>query len=353
MPYTPPRLDDLDARLAADIEARLPGTSPLVRHTFMGAIARSMSGAHHELYGYIEWLSRQIIPDTAESAELDRWGAIWAVTRLPAARAQGTITVTGIADIVVPAGTLWRRGDGVEYSTDAEATLTGGSATVAVTASEAGVEGNAAAAVKLTLISPVLGVISSVPVATEIADGTDLESDDALRARLLARLQSPPRGGTASDYELWAKSASSAVTRAWAKGNVPALGQVTVYLMTDGATPNGIPAAAVVSTVREYIDERRPVTAGLVVSAPTPVALDFTFSAVSPSTAAVRAAIEAELEDLILRESEPGGKILISHIREAISTAAGEEDHNLTSPSADVTHTSAQIAVMGTVTWPA
>ena len=70
-----------------------------------------------------------------------------------------------------------------------------------------------------------------------------------------------------------------------------------------------------------------------------------------PSTQAVMDAIEAELADLIRRESEPGGTLLVSHIREAISTSQGETDHELTSPVADVTVNATQITTLGNVTF--
>ena len=47
----------------------------------------------------------------------------------------------------------------------------------------------------------------------------------------------------------------------------------------------------------------------------------------------------------------PGGTLLISHIREAISIAAGEVDHTLLTPDADQTVTAAQINTLGTLTW--
>ena len=53
-------------------------------------------------------------------------------------------------------------------------------------------------------------------------------------------------------------------------------------------------------------------------------------------TSAVQDAVRAELEDLINREAEPEKALVRSHIREAISVAAGEEDHELVSPSGDV-----------------
>jgi uncharacterized phage protein gp47/JayE len=65
----------------------------------------------------------------------------------------------------------------------------------------------------------------------------------------------------------------------------------------------------------------------------------------------VQAAVAAELADLLRREAEPGGTILVSHLREAISIAVGETNHVLSSPAADVTHATGQIATLGTITW--
>ena len=121
--------------------------------------------------------------------------------------------------------------------------------------------------------------------------------------------------------------------------------------MTDDATTDGIPNAATVTTVDAYIQARRPVTADVTVAGPVASALNISINNVEPSTQAVMDAIEAELADLIRRESEPGGTLLVSHIREAISTSAGETDHELTSPVADVTVQATQITTLGTVSF--
>jgi len=71
----------------------------------------------------------------------------------------------------------------------------------------------------------------------------------------------------------------------------------------------------------------------------------------APDTEAVRAAVAAELADLIRREAEPEGGLYLSHIREAISLAAGEVDHALVSPVADVAAGTGEIITMGAITW--
>ena len=62
-------------------------------------------------------------------------------------------------------------------------------------------------------------------------------------------------------------------------------------------------------------------------------------------------AVEAELRDLLARDAEPGGTILISRIREAVSIAAGETDNVVSTPTANVTHAAGELAVLGVITW--
>lgn len=354
MPFNRPSLTDLDEHIAADIDARLPGTDPRLRRSMLGILTRAIAGAHHELYGFGAWIARQAFPDTAEDDELLRWAAIWGIERQAAKQATGTILVSGTAPRRVRDATIWASGDGVEYrrNTDTRTRIGAtGTVSVPVIAVLGGANGNAAVGVKLNLVSPQSGVLSEATVTVALAGGADIESIAGVRKRLLDRLRTPPRGGTVADYVLWARSGHQDVTRAWARANTPEIGQVTVYIMTDDATDNGIPVADTVAAVQAYIDARRPVTAAVTVAAPAPVALDVTINNVMPDTTSVRAAIEAEIADLIIRDSEPGGTILLSHLREAVSTAAGEFDHQITAPPANIAHLANQIAVLGDITW--
>lgn len=216
MPYDRPSLADLDQRLRADVESRLPGVDPALRRSLVGAIVRAVAGAHHEMYGYLAWVADQAFPDRAGSAELDRWAAIWGVSRIPPATASGTITATGIDGSTVDTGAVWRSSSGQEYVSTARATIATGSATVRVQARTAGAAGNAPVGQALGLVSPIAGVRSAA-VVVSVAGGADVEGDESLRARLLARIQAPPAGGSARDYVSWARAAHAAVTRVWAR----------------------------------------------------------------------------------------------------------------------------------------
>lgn len=348
MPFSRPTLQELINRTGADAVARL-GLEELLRRDDMQVLTRVLSGAAHSLHGHIAWMAEQIIIDTAEAEYMERWANIWGVERKPAAAAVGNVALTGTNGVVIPAGSALVRTDGVEYATNAEATISGGAATIAVTASQAGAAGNALAGITLNLVSPISGVNSQATVAAGgLVSGADTETDDTLRARLLARIQAPPHGGAKADYIAWALEVAG-VTRAWVYPGELGLGTVTVRFVRDDDA-SIIPDAAEVTAVQTYLDALRPVTAGLTVVAPIAVPLNLTIQ-LTPNTSAVQTVVQAEIADMIRRAAEPGGTILISHIREAISLAAGETNHVLTVPAADVTHTTGQIATMGTITW--
>lgn len=410
MAFQRPTLIELVDRIQSDLSTRLTLVGAVLRRSVVHVLARVLAAAAHLLHGHLEFLSKQLFPDTSEVEYLERHAGLYGLTRVPATFAAGTLVVWGTNTTVIPIATVLQRSDGAQYDTDAEVTIatltawapttaytvgalrsnggniylctvagtsagsggpsgTGtaivdntvtwrfiaaGSAAVlaAVTALVAGEDGSADLGVSLSFVSPIAGANATATVSTGgLASGADAESDNALRARLIARLQQPPHGGAAADYIAWAKEIAG-VTRAWVFQQELGAGTVTVRFVRDedGTGAAIIPSAGEVTAVQDYITARRPVTAAVTVVAPTAVARDFTIHVV-PDTAATRAAVQAELEDYLRRAAEPGGSLLISQIRVAVGVAAGVTDFTVTSPAADVSHTTGQIAVMGTITW--
>jgi len=349
MPFERPTLPELIDQGAAEFESRLPGVLARVRRSLVGVLNRVVAAALSAMYQYAEWLNKQAWPDLAESEYLNDHGARWGVTRTAAAPATGTVRFTGADGTTVPSGTLVQRADGVQYQTTAEGSIAAGAALVPVQAVVAGEVSNAAINTSLVLTSPVAGVTSTALAYTALSGGADIEADELYRARILERIRQVPQGGSAADYVAWAKEVPG-VTRVWVYPGELGPGTVVVRFMRDDDSAGAIPDGGEVASVQAAIDIARPVTAAATVLAPVGVALDFTI-ALTPGTAAVKAAVEAELVDLIQRDGVPGGTLLITHIREAISVAAGEVDHVLTVPSANVVHSTGQIPTMGTITW--
>lgn len=348
--FARPTLAELINRTLADTTSRL-SADELLRRADAEVLARVLAGASHGLYGYIDWLSRQILPDSSENEWLERHASLWlSEGRKPAAAATGAVSFTGSSGSVVPAGTVLTTAAGIQVVTTADVTLAGGAGTAAAASVIAAAAGNLGAGTPLSLVSPVAGVQSAATVASGgLTGGADIEDDEALRGRVIARIRQPPQGGCAYDYEAWTLQIEG-VTRAWVYAQELGLGTVIVRFVRDDDA-SLIPDAGEVAAVQAHIDALRPVTAQVTVVAPVAVPLDLTITGLVPDTAAVRAAIEAEVTDLLRREAVPGGTILISRLREAISIAAGEADHELTSPVANVAHAAGELAVLGTITW--
>ncbi len=346
--FNRPSLSEIVQRVRTDVLSRL-ATDDVLRRADAEVYARVMGGVAHGLYGFIDWLSAQLLYDTAEAEYLERWCSIWGVSRKPAAAATGSVTFAVQSGATVPAGTLLQALDGVQYTTTADSTpASAGSATAPVQAVLAAAAGNRAAGQGVSLVSPVAGV-QSTATAGDLVGGADVETDEALRDRLLSRIQQPPQGGAAYDYVAWALAVPG-VTRAWVYPAEQGLGTVTVRFVRD-LDASLIPDAGEVADVQAHIEARRPVTAQVTVLAPVAVPLNFSISGLVPATAAVQAAVQAELQDLLLREATPGGTVLLSHIRAAISAAAGEEDYTLVAPTTNVANTIGNISTMGSVTW--
>lgn len=349
MAYARPSLTEIIERKITDIDSRLPTASARLRRSVLNALLRASAAVEHGLYGFIQWLSRQIIPDTAEAEFLERHANWWGITRVAASSAIGNITVTGSG--TVPAGVVLQRADGIEYTVDTEVVITS-SGVVAVTCSTAGAAGNTSAGAKLSFVSPIAGIDSSA-TTEDLTGGADIETDDALRARLRERVQQPPHGGAKNDYIAWAKEVAG-VTRVWSMPLWLGAGTVGVFFVRDNDA-SIIPDTAEVQAVQDYIDSVRPVTANVTVIAPIAAPQDMTIQ-IKPNDSITQANITAELTDLFSRaanveDGNGAGTILISHIREAVSIAAGESDHVMVSPTANITLSIGEIATLGTITF--
>lgn len=349
MAFSRPSLTDLVDRIQADFVSRFTLNGPVLRRSVIYVLARVLAGAAHSLYGYLNYLSRQIFPDTADDTNLRRWGSIWGLSPTAATYSSGSITITGTDGTVVPAASKLIRSDGAEYSTAADVTIASGTATATVTAVAAGVDGNCDAGTVLSFESPIANIDTDTTVAVGgLAGGADEETTDDFRTRVLARLQDSPQGGSSADYVAWAKEVAG-VTRAWVYPLALGAGTVVVRFMRDNDA-NPIPDSTAVADVQSHIDSVRPVTATVTVAAPIADALDFTLS-ITPDTTATRAAVQAELTDLLSREVEPGVTLPISQIRTAIGNATGLTDYTLSSPSADVVPSTGHVPTLGTFTW--
>jgi uncharacterized phage protein gp47/JayE len=329
MPWTTPSLRTVREMVRNDVTAALSG-AVLVANSVLRVMSDAMAGLAHLVLRYIDWLSLQLLPDTAEQEWLDRHGDIWLVNsdgstgRKSATFAVGTVTATGLEGYVIPAGTQLTT-LGVNYETTADTTIGAGPTPVPVRALTAGAIGNQDEGTTIDFMAPIAGIDAQATVVT-LAGGADTESDDQLRARILFRIRNPPMGGDQNDYVAWALSIPG-VTRAWAAPEM-GIGTMTVRFMMDELratnTPPGMPTPDDVQAVHDYMDTVRPVTVkDFFVETPIPFYYTITISNLSEDTPDVRARILQSIQDMEYLKSKPGQTMYRTWVEEAISSAVG------------------------------
>lgn len=347
MGFKRPPLPELIERVDNDLVSRLPGAQTVLARRLTRILATGEAGVAHGLYGYLQWQERQLFPETCDDDLLHLHSV--GVPRREATTATGPVIFTGSTGAVIDAGTLVQV-DGLEYRTVEDVTLVAGTATVDVEALEAGGAGGQVAGAQLTLVSPVAGVNANATVgAAGITGGSDIESFDSWRDRIMLRRARIPRGGAEGDWAEWALQVPG-VTRAWEDPMGMGPGTIVIRIMADAAADGPMPSLQLLQEVFDYIASQRNVTAHVYVIPPVPAPFVPRLR-VTPDNSGTRSAVEQALQDLIIRAGRPGGTLTISSIRTAIGTAAGVTDYELEWPTANVTHAHGHLPRWGGAEW--
>lgn len=346
MAFKRPTLPELLARVDQDVTSRLSVSQASLAVRLTRVIASAEAGVAHGLYGYLQWLEKQLFPETCDDDLLHLHSA--GVPRRNKSRAVGEAIFEGSDDAIILAGTLLSI-DSIEYATTEEAQIAGGTATAPVEAVVAGEAGNQPAGTELRLVSPISGVMAAATAGADgIQGGVDLESFGNWRDRIMLRRARTPRGGANGDWEEWALQVAG-VTRAWEDPLGMGPSSVVLRIMADDAPGGPLPSEQLLQAVHDHITSKKNVQAKIYVVAPETELFSPSLHVV-PDTAAVRSATSQALQDLIEREGEPGGTLLISRIRSAISLAPGVEDYNLALDE-DIVYGPGVIPLWGGVQW--
>jgi uncharacterized phage protein gp47/JayE len=347
MPWATPSLSEV-RRLNRDYIASRMRVA-LVPNSITRITADAQGGLAHMTLQHQEWLADQLMADRAETEWLDRQGNIWLVNadgtkgRKPPTPASGYATFTGTEGTIVPIDTELRvgtTGGGVVYRTAADAAIGDAKTIVPVIAIDAGTIGNLAVGDMLSIATSITGVDSAATIVS-MDGGTDQETDDELRVRVLERIRRPPMGGDADDYVQWAL-AYPGVTRAWCSPKEMGIGTVTVRFMMDDlrADTGGFPGLEDVARVQAWIDQRRPVTTlDTFVVAPLREPVSFTLQDLEPNDASTLALIETNVRDMLLQRAAPAyaldgiaqeaQTIYAAWVSEAVSATSGVEHFRL------------------------
>jgi uncharacterized phage protein gp47/JayE len=366
MPWTTPTIQDLRTLNRANVTALLR-SGPIIPNSVLRIIADANAGMAYLTLLYLNWLSDQLLPDTAEDEWLVRFANIWGVSVASSTFASGTVYVSGINGVVIPYGA---------QITGTSNSVTGGQTTVifqvaaqttigvlptpvpvvALTAGETGlVVGNS-----LSFSQGIAGINGS-PTIAAFTDGINGDTEDEIRANVLRRIRMPPMGGDGDDYVSWVM-ALPGVTRAWCSPQELGIGTVTLRFMMDEvqASSGGFPTQDQVNAVQTAIDVVRPVTVkDFYVVAPLPWPINFTLTKLVNDDSGTVTNLEKSVTSMLLIKAAPASArmgvpqapttIYATWVSDAVSQAAGVDEFDITMSDA-VPPNNGSLAVLGTVT---
>lgn len=381
MPYKRPTLTELRARNQSAITTGLENIGALLRFSNMRVLGDVSAGMSHLHFGFLDWIAKQTNPSTATDEYLAMWGALVSVYKKTATAATGvSVPFTGTADVSVPAGTVLNRGDGYQYTLDADVTIgSSGTGTGTITAvlpdastdaTGGGASGNAAAGTVLTLNVTIAGIDSSVTLAAAITGGTDIEDEEDFRDRVLEAFQETPQGGSDADYKQWSLAVPG-ITRAWVARRLMGVGTVGIYIMRDSSDnsndsgfPTGTDGVSSYETqypggtatgdqlsVADAIYSKQPATAVVYVCSPIKTSVPFIIAGLSSASATLKASINTAIDTVFFNSGSPGGTIDLSDIQAAIAGITGTAGFIINSPTTNVVMATGCMPVRGEMTY--
>ena len=242
----------------------------------IGIRIRVLAGEIFSIGAAVDWLRRQTDPRTAAGAQLDLLAQERGLSRKGASFASGTLTFSVASALwfaaEIPAGTVCSTAGAnpARYVTTQAALLPQGSLSVEVPAQAqtAGAAGNVQAGT-ITVLATVPTALTAVTNAAAFTGGEDAESDEALRARILASYAELPNGTNTA----WYRQTALQVPGVDSVQVIPrsnGAGSVTLYLGGRGC----VPSADTVQSVSGTLNALREIDVSISVQAASAVPVD-------------------------------------------------------------------------------
>ena len=221
-----------------------------------GILLRLMAGEVYSLEAYADWLKAAMFVSSAHGEALDHHAAQRGLERKTGSKASGTVRVSVDVpleyDVVIPQGTVFTTSDGQLYyeSVSQASILSGtGSTFVEVNARYSGGRYNVAADTVTTVVTYFSSGIS-VTNSSAFTGGTDDETDEQLRERIVRSYRELSNGMNKAYYQKLAES----INDVWSANVSDSQGsQMNVYVSGKG---NNV-STSVLLQVRELLEKYR------------------------------------------------------------------------------------------------
>lgn len=325
---TTPTTKEINDNIIAQLEVSFSQSVPILPKSFLRVLARVLAGVYVTLHKYGGFMLLQQFVRTASDqptlvngqvvTPLTFWGRlVGAGDPVAATHAELTVDVTVETQTgsLVSGSQLINTQSGITYVTIGEVLLNAPVVSALVRAASdqsggggAGVGGNLDVGATLSFVSPLANVARNVTVTAQIVVGTDAETTESYRQRVIDRFQKRPQGGAPSDYEIWGEEPVDIVAIFPYTGANP--GEVDVYAeaVATGGNPDGIPTTLQLQSVLDSINldqaglaSRRPAGAFVNVFPITRTTFDVTVSDLSVANPSeVEAGIDSAVKEYFL-----------------------------------------------------
>ena len=271
----------------------------------------------------------------------------------------GQATFIGTDATLIPKGFLIQTNGGLQYTLDDDAIINSGTVTVSITAIAIGTAYNVASGV-INGIPVQQAGITSVNNSTPTTGGTNDETEDELRARILKKVQNPPSCGNKIDYERWAKEVSGVE---YAKIIPLWNGNGTVKVIASGIN-GSILDSTILNNVKNHIDPgngsgegQAPIGANVTIATVMLVSINISITGLEIEDGYGVDSVKNNISNAIISHLAgllPGDELKYNDIRAIFTLAQGVSDFTdfkVNNSTSNIELTDEQKASLGTISY--
>lgn len=351
MAYTKPTLQELTTKCRQYFNTHLPNVDAFLFPSFAFVLCKVFALIVYPLYIFLDYYLKQTFVHLADEENLLKHGVERGLSKLLPTKSKGFVRVISATGQTINAGAFLSRADGLRYVFDTSTTTTGDD-TLPITAEFTGSQYNGVSGVSMSLALSNPLITSITVTSNALTGGSDTESTENFRNRVLENIRSLRISGTRESVTNLIKNGKNGVTRVFF--DYPTSIDYSVYFMMDGTYPDGLPLVGDIAEVQAIIDD---VEIGLhpVALAPTLQDVNISVNVSVAFTEAQKNAVILELEDYLTIESTLSTSTKPFYVSkegldQAVARGLGTTSFTMTSPTVNVLIATGKLPKLGTLT---
>lgn len=401
----PQKINDVYNRIVADFKAYNPLSQPAVKNSWIGSILVAISGRIYDIYRKLNFIIKQAFIDTATGEYLKRWGSYVNIYQKAATKASGKFILTGTAGSIIPKDTeilvgsnVYKTnnsvqvanttveisdysktldlvtitfanernlGTGMTISINGEdyivqvldankisvtteedwsgpLTIVYNSTIVDATPNEAGLSYNIPSGTTGKTSSVIQGVdVTCYTNYAGFTGGSDIESIESLRKRIIYRYQNPVTNFNKSAIIAFMQSLPN-IGEVVVHEITPKVGQVTIYyLLRNNEEPTSGKTESVLNSIDTDLRPANTDISDIFLSAASPVVVDIDIDNIYPLSVKLKDSVKESLKQYFMTlklETKVYRNDLIEIIKGSIDTETGQGvvSFDLVTPAEDI-----------------